>query len=202
MNAQSKQKPLTVTEFLEWAGAYDGDGKFELHDGVIVPIRTSFIIGASTIAMAPERVRHGQAKLNIAIALKAAVKTAGLSCEAFVDSIGVAIDAFTTYIPGALVNCGERLLRDAMLATNPIIVVEVFSPSSASRDQLVKIRHYFTIPSIVHVLTVNGEAREIYHHTRGEGGAFVSRLAGETLRLDPPGMEIDLKEIFEDEHSH
>ncbi len=198
MNAIAKQKLLTVSEFLAWADAYDGDGKFELHDGVIVAKRTPYSVGASPHAMAPERVGHANTKFAITAALKAAIKRAGVPCEAFVDSIGVAINEYTTYIPDALVNCGERLPRDVMFAPNPVIVVEVFSPSSTSRDLVVKMRHYFTLPAVQHYITVHGEAREIYHHTRGPNGAFISALAGETLALDPPGIEVDLSEIFDE----
>ncbi len=184
MNALLKPKLISVPEFLAWAEKQP-QGKFELHDGVIV-------------AMAPERVGHVQDKRRMANALEDAIKNAGVPCQAFVDGLGVAINDYTTYIPDALVNCGERLPRDAMLATNPVIVVEVFSPSSTSRDQVVKMRHYFTVPSIAHYLTVHGDQREIYHHRRGPDGTFISALAGETLTLDPPGIEVSLAGIFED----
>lgn len=185
MNAIPKQNLMTVTEFLAWADAYSGDEKFELHDGVIV-------------AMAPERVGHAREKRAMANALAAALKKAGSPCEAFVDGIGIAINDYLKYIPDALVNCGERLPRNAMLAPNPVIVVEVFSPSSTSRDLVVKMRHYFTLPAVQHYITVHGEAREIYHHTRGLNGAFISALAGKTLAIDPPGIEVDLSEIFDE----
>jgi Uma2 family endonuclease len=183
MTALAKEKPLTVREFLVWANQQPS-GKFELHDGVIV-------------AMAPERFGHGQDKRRIANALEDAIRQAGVPCQAAVDSI-VAINDYTTYIPDALVNCGERLPRNAMLATNPVIVVEVFSPSSTSRDQVVKMRHYFMLPSVQHYLTVHGEAREIFHHKRGPDGTFISALAGETLRLDPPGIDVSLAGFFDE----
>ncbi len=184
MNALTKQPFYNVEQFLKWADTAP-EGKFELHDGVI-------------IAMAPERVGHGQDKFRMAKALEAAIKKAGLPCQAFVDSIGVMIGEYSAYIPDAVVNCGERLPRDAMLAANPIIVVEVVSPSSTSRDLIVKMRHYFMVPSIMHYITVHGDQREIYHHTRGSNGTFISALAGPTLQLDPPGLDVDLAEIFEE----
>jgi Uma2 family endonuclease len=184
MNALEKTKIYNVQEFLDWADRQP-QGSFELHDGVIV-------------AMAPERVGHVREKRSMANALEKALLKRNLPCEAFVDGIGVAINDYTTYIPDALVHCGERLPRHAMLATNPVIVVEVFSPSSTSRDQVVKMRHYFTLPSVAHYITVHGEQREIYHHTRGPNGTYISALAGEVLKLDPPGLEVELAGIFEE----
>jgi Uma2 family endonuclease len=183
MTALAKPKPMTVREFLAWADQQP-EGKFELHDGAIV-------------AMAPERAGHAQDKRRMTNALEDAIRQAGIPCQAFVDGIGIAINDYTTYIPDALVNCGEPLPRDAMLAANPVIVVEVFSPSSASRDQVVKMRHYFMLPSIQHYLTVHGEQREIFHHARGLDGTFISSLAGDTLRLDPPGIVLNLTGIFD-----
>ncbi len=184
MTALAKQKPMTVPEFLVWANQQP-EGKFELYDGIAV-------------AMAPVQFGHGQDKRRIANALEAAIRDAGVPCQAAVDSIGVAISDTTAYIPDALVNCGERLTRNASLATNPVIVVEVFSPSSASRDSVVKMRHYFMLPSVQHYLTVHGEAREVYHHMRGQNGTFISALAGEIWRLDPPGIDFDLTGIFDE----
>jgi Uma2 family endonuclease len=184
MTALAKPKPMTVREVLAWADQQP-EGKFELYDGAVV-------------AMAPERFGHGQDKRRIANALEDAIRKAGVPCQAAVDSIGIAVNDYTTYIPDALVNRGEPLPRDAMLAANPVIVVEVYSPSSASPDQVVKMRHYFMLPSVQHYLTVHGEQREIFHHTRGPDGTFISALAGEMLRLDPPGIVLSLTGIFEE----
>lgn len=185
MNAVPKPSPVSVREFLSWAEKQEG--KFELIDGVIV-------------AMAPERVGHVHAKRKVANALAAAIRKAGVPCEAFVDGLGVQIDEWTSYIPDALVNCGDRLPRDAMLATSPIIVVEVLSPSSQSHDRVRKLFNYFRVPSIAHYLTVDLELRRIGHHWRGPEGTIVATIAGgESLILDPPGIELSLAGLLDEE---
>ena len=130
MNALAKQK-MTVEEFLAWA---DGrEGRWELADGV-------------PACMSPERVVHGETKFSTGTALK----NASLRCEAFVDGLAVRVDQYRTFQPDVVVNCGERLKSSAMEAPNPIIVVEILSPSTRAVDLGLKVRRYFEIASVHH----------------------------------------------------
>jgi Uma2 family endonuclease len=104
-------KHMNVNDFLAWAETQD-KGRYELIRGEIV-------------AMAPERAEHAQAKRRAANALEAAIQRVGVNCEAFVDGLAVKIDEETSYEPDALVNCGEPVARDSMIAPNPVVVVEV-----------------------------------------------------------------------------
>ena len=118
MSVQPKTR-MNVDEFLAWA---DGrDGKYELVDGVAV-------------AVSPERARHAVVKLAAVRALQEAIRTAQPPCRALIDGVAVRIDAATSYVPDALVYCGESVDLDAMEIPAPIIVVEVVSPSSVSID--------------------------------------------------------------------
>src|SRR5258708_15125249 len=109
-------KRMPVPEFLAWAETQDS-GRYELVCGQIV-------------AMAPERWEHVQAKQRAFRALEAAIEHAGVACQALIDGLAVAIDKETSYIPDALVNCGEPGAPDSLVAPNPVIVVEAPSPST------------------------------------------------------------------------
>src|SRR3712207_9097062 len=61
-------------------------------------------------------------------------RSAGLGCEAFADGMTVEIGEDYDYEPDAVVNCGDRLHPDVVAAPNPVIVVEVLSPSTQSTD--------------------------------------------------------------------
>lgn len=177
-------KRMSVPEFLAWAET-QVSGRCELVRGEIV-------------AMAPERAGHGRAKFKICSALDEAVRRAGLPCEAYVDSLGVAIDAQTVYIPDALVNCGDPIAPDSLLAPSPVIVVEVLSPSSRTIDKSVKLADYFRLPSVSHYLIVDLERRLVLHYRRkGEEPITVTIAQDGAIALDPPGLEISISEIFE-----
>ena len=111
--------------------------------------------------------------------------------------MGVRISERTAYQPDGLVYCGPRLPADTLEIDDPIIVVEVLSPSSSSRDQSVKLAGYFSLPSVVHYLVLAPEARMAIHHKRGAGDLIETRIARDgALSLDPPGLEVAVAELF------
>ena len=99
--------------------------------------------------------------------------------------MAVEIDERTTYEPDALVRCGTPLPHDALKLSDPVIVVEVLSPSSRARDAGAKLADYFRLPSVRHYLVVRTEDRVIIHHERGDDGVIVTRIVH--AGLDPPG---------------
>jgi Uma2 family endonuclease len=76
----------------------------------------------------------------------------------------------TVYEPDALVRCGPPLPADAIEVADPVIVVEVVSPSSRGIDCGVKLAGYFALPSLRHYLIVDTGTRVVIHHRRGEDG--------------------------------
>ena len=154
-------------------------------------------IGGEPVAMAPERAMHARLKIRVWQALDRAIQAAGSrDCEAFGDGITVEVGDDTDYEPDALVNQGPRLDDEAIAATHPVIVVEVLSPSTQSIDSGDKLADYFRVPSVQHYLIVRVRRREIIHHARA-GADIISRTINVgTIRLDPPGIAIDLAEIY------
>jgi Uma2 family endonuclease len=195
MTALAKPAKMTVEEFLAWAEAQPGDGKYELIDGV--PVLKNGTDEEPLTAMAPERFAHAEAKFAIAAKLKDAIRSAGVPCQAAVDGIGIAVDENTSYIPDAVVNCGSPIADDAQFAPNAVIVVEVLSSSTKARDLGEKYIDYFRVPSIQHYLVIDLNRRLALHHQRGDAGTIVTAIVKEgALRLNPPGIEIQLDGIF------
>jgi Uma2 family endonuclease len=183
---------MNADEFLVWA--QQQEGKYELHDGYVVPKNRD----PETWAMAPERVRHVDVKLEATIALRQAIQAKNLRCRAHIDGLGVRINDGILYEPDALVRCGEPLDGDAVEIDDPIIVVEVLSPSTGSNDYGKKLRHYFSLPSVQHYLVIDPEGRRLVHYTRQDGiDTYLTRiLATGPLMLDPPGIEILVEDVF------
>jgi Uma2 family endonuclease len=174
---------MTVEQFVDWAMAQPGR-RYELMDGEVV-------------AMAPERAAHARLKSEVWLALRDAIKSAGLPCEALPDGITVKIDARTAYEPDAQVHCGERLSDETVIVPSPLIVVEVLSPRTSSRDVGAKLADYFRVPSIRHYLIARTDRPTVIHHRRGDADLIETRIvtAG-TLHLDPPGISLDLARIY------
>ncbi len=183
MTAFPRRETLSADAFLEWAEAQDSE-RYQL-------------IGGQIVAMAPERVEHAHVKFQVAKAFDAAIAEAKLECRAFVDGVSVKIDEATVFEPDALVNCGAPIPRHSLIAPNPVIVVEVVSPTSARRDLAVKFTNYFRHPGVQHYLVVVLENLTVIQHSRG-GDALITRIAGAggTMTFDPPGIEIAVSDLF------
>lgn len=172
---------MTHAEFLAWSA--DQPGKWELIDG-------------EPVAMSPERVRHSEVKYRVTRALDGAIQKAGVPCRFLTDGVLVPIDFGRSYQPDALVYCGPRASGDAIEITNPVIVVEVLSPSTALRDLRDKLAGYFLVPSIQHYLIVDPDKGLVIHHRR-TATAIETRLATSgTVSLDPPGLELALTDLM------
>lgn len=184
MTTQPNPARFTADTFMAWTAAQPR-ARFELAAGEVV-------------AMAPERVGHTRAKLEAVIALRSAIDAAGLGCEAITDGVSVRIDDETVYEPDALVRCGPKTPGDAMEVTDPMIVVEIVSPSSRGIDTGAKLAGYFRLPSVRHYLVVHVEARLVIHHRRDDAEAItVQVLHDGSLALDPPGLTIRIAGVFE-----
>lgn len=181
MSIAAKEK-MSADEFLAWAEAQEG--RWELHDGALV-------------AMSPERVAHSRTKGAAFRALGDAIARARVPCEVLPDGASVRIAKNTIFEPDALVNCGPLLPANAIEATNPVIVVEVLSPSTAAHDHGAKLTGYFSVASIMHYLILDPERRVLIHHKRGQGEFIETRILTEGLvRLDPPGLEAPVAAMF------
>ena len=150
---------MTSDEFIAWAMEQPKRPRYELVAGELV-------------AMAPERAVHARVKNRVARALETALAVSGSNCELFPDGMAVKIDDAVTYEPDALVRCGDALPDDAVKITDPVIVVEVLSPSSLARDTGAKLEDYFRLPSVRHYLIVKTENRTVVHHRRGTDGTI------------------------------
>jgi Uma2 family endonuclease len=182
---QPRQTEFTADEFIAWA-LEQPQGRFELDNGVVV-------------AMAPERVNHAIAKLNATIALHNAIGARGLACQALPDGMSVRVNDRTVYEPDALVRCGPRLPGDALEVSDPVIVVEVVCPSSRGIDTGAKLARYFSLPSLRHYLIVDTDSRVVIRHRRAEDGRIeVSILHDGPPTLEPPGLAIEIQDIFSD----
>jgi Uma2 family endonuclease len=113
------------------------------------------------------------------------------------DGATVRISRHVAHEPDALVYCGPKLPDDSIEVPNPVIVVEVASPSTRKVDASLKLTGYFSLPSVEHYLIIDPEGPPVIHHRRqGDGTILTTIVHDGVLRLAPPGIEVDVAEIF------
>jgi Uma2 family endonuclease len=181
MNVLTKPR-MTVDEFLAWTE--DHPGRYELFRGEVFP-------------MSPEVVGYIKIKGAVYVALLTATRASGVPCHTLTDGATIRIDETTAYEPDALVYCGPELPSTALEIPNPVVIVEVVSPSTRRIDVSRKLAGYFRLPSVAHYLIVDPTQRSIVHHARGDGETILTRIVTEgTIALDPPGVALSLDAIY------
>jgi len=176
---------MTREEFLAWV-AQQPSGRFERIDGIVV-------------AMAPERISHVRRKGSARDALRRAIRQAGLaSCEAIGHGATVQVED-SDFEPDALLRCGPPLPGMATTVPDPLVLVEVLSPDSGTRDRVSKLRAYFKLPSVQHYLIVWPDEQRIVHHARAANEEVTTRVftSGE-IGLNPPGITLTVEEFYAD----
>lgn len=178
-DAAARPPRMTAEEFVLWALQQPEGTHYELIDGVVYD-------------QAQERSAHALLKFQIARRLFDAVRAASLPCTVYPDGMAIRVDAETTFEPDCMVRCGPPLDDDALLVLDPLIVVEVRSPSTSSHDAGFKLEGYFRVPSVRHYLLFRTDRPTLIHHARAQDGAIATRIVTrEPLLLDPPGLLLD-----------
>ena len=178
---------MTVEGFLDWLETRPETERWELIEGE--PVRS----------MAPETVRHVRLKRNVAESLRAALTAKGLPCEALGDGVAVRAADGSLFQPDAVVTCAEAVDPDSIEVPEPVIVVEVLSPSTRSRDFTTKMRSYFALPSVQHYLLIEPRKRLVVHMVRNAAGRIETAFRTEgRLDLDPPGVALSIEDVYAD----
>lgn len=181
--AEPAPKALTVEEFV---AGLEGDERVELWDGQVVAM-----VGGTAAAFRIAR--------NVLTTLHARLR--GGRCEAFGDGMLVEIDAVTALVPDASIVC-NRPEPQARALTEPVVIVEVLSPSTEPADRGYKWQAYRTLASLQHYLLVAQDRPQIEIFSREEGGSWRYQvIEGDLVKaivLSPPGIELTLGEIYEE----
>lgn len=174
--------PMSREAFRAWAEALER-GHYERLDG-------------RPVAKELERLIHNLVKMHAWLALREAAATAPVPCTAYGDGVTVEVGPDTDYEPDAVLNLGPPLPLDRYDAPNPVVIVEVTSPSTSRIDVTRKLRDYFTLPSVQHYLVVRAREQMVLHHRRSGEGWDVREITAGRIPLDPPGITIALADLF------
>ena len=171
-------------------------------------IRHEYING-ELIAMSGASRAHNLITGNISGELRTLLK--GSECETYANEMRVSAPTTTSYFyPDVVVVCEEPRFEDDVFDTllNPIILVEVLSPSTEVYDRREKFAHYRQLPSLQEYLLVSQDKVLVEHYRRQEkqGTAPVTgkdwiftdfQELEEILPLTSIQCELPLREIYE-----
>jgi Uma2 family endonuclease len=158
MTSQAKAH-LTVEEYL--AQERQASGKSEYFNG-------------ESFAMAGASRRHNLIALNLAAELRAQLKQG--PCEVYVSEMRVKVSRTGLYTyPDVVVVCEDAQFEDDQVDTllNPVVLVEVLSPSTADYDRGGKFEHYRTLASLQDYLLVAQDQYHVVHYTRQQDSTWL-----------------------------
>jgi len=172
---------MTRAEYRLWVEARPG--RFERSDGQVV-------------AMAPERIRHTRIKGEVYAALRNAVAAARLPCEVLPDGPTIEVGE-SDYEPHAIIRCGaDPLSGESLSVPDPVVIVEVLSPTTRRIDVSQKLADYFRLPTVQHYLILFADRVQAIHHRRGSGRIETRVLTEGEIALDPPGVSVLLADLY------
>lgn len=178
--AEPALRRMTLDDFLTWE---DGtDTRYEL-------------IGGFVVAMAPPAPVHSALVTRLAVRIETALVP---PCTTYTEAGILRQDrADSFFVADLAVSCGPIDPRTQWVA-DPILIVEILSPSTERHDRRFKVPVYREIGTVEEVLLVGSDTRYAELHRRAGEQWIVEILrgAGDMIRLTSVGAEISLADLY------
>ena len=199
MATPAAQTRLTPEEYIAFERKALPDAEIVRHE----------YINGELIAMSGASRAHNLITINISTALHSRLR--GSECETYANEMRVSTPTTTSYFyPDVVVVCEEPRFEDDVFDTllNPIILVEVLSPSTEVYDRREKFAHYRQLASLQEYILVTQDKVLGEHYRRQEKQGSVpvpgkdwiftdfQELEG-ILPLTSIQCELPLQEIYE-----
>lgn len=175
---------FSAADFLVWE-----ESQTEKHE---------FVAG-EVFAMTGARQDHVVVSLNIASALKQRLR--GTPCRTYISDMKLRVetaDAF--FYPDVMVSCHPDDRKTPQFISQPTLIVEVLSDSTADYDRGGKFVAYRQLESLQEYLIVDIDARrvECFRRTADNDWLLHDYVGEVDCQLTSLGLSLPLSEIFED----
>lgn len=152
------------------------------------------------IAMAGTSLNHNRIAGNVHTHLNNTL--VGKSCEAFIGDVRLWIERrdFYTY-PDVMVVCGspQFVVGRTDTVTNPVVLIEVLSESTAAYDRGDKFQAYWTLPSLAEYVLIDQYRPRVEYFQRiseKEWRLLVLTKGEDVLNLESIAASIPLSQIY------
>jgi Uma2 family endonuclease len=178
---------MTIPEFDAFVESMAEGKNFELFDG-------------TPLLMSNPGETHEQIASNIGANLKLAMDKRG--CRTYQGGMMVQASANSTgrdkFRPDVVVRCGPP--SNNTFITDPIVVVEVLSPSTIERDRGPKLEFYKNLPTVQHVVLAYTDQMRVEHYFRVANGWEMKVLPTpeSILELEAVEFSMDLEAVYFD----
>ncbi len=181
--AIERVQQMTVEEFLDFAEL--SENGYEYIDG-------------EPIEMTGGKLKHFDIISNIMFKFR--LLLADSDCRTLPNGVLVRVGEATLVSPDVCVVCGEPATEaDTRILLNPVLVVEVTSPSSIDRDRVLKRELYAAVASIQAYLVVDQHRALVELYTRSEAGWNIRCFSDldDEIALEALDCRLPLRDIYE-----
>ena len=163
------------------------------------PIRHEYVEGA-IYAMTGASKNHARITKNFCYWFENHLM--GSKCEPYITEVKVKARSTRYYYPDVVVTCEAAAEdpEDPYLIVQPILLVEVLSPTTKRTDKVEKFNAYQHIPGLLeYVIVAQDQTRvEIYRHRKAgdvwQGEVFIEPT--EQITLESIGLSLSLADIY------
>ena len=155
-------------------------------------------IAGEVYAMAGGSQRHNKISGNTYIALTLALK--GKFCQTYMSDVklNVAKDS-AYYYPDVMVTCAENAAaNESAVVTDPVLVIEVLSPSTETIDRREKLHAYRRLPTLQEYVLISQDMQqvEIYRRQGDVGWLYIPCEAGDSVEFASVGVTLPIVELY------
>ncbi|MBI5331478.1 MAG: Uma2 family endonuclease [Betaproteobacteria bacterium] len=161
-------------------------------------VRHEFVAG-EVYAMAGGSQRHNRITLNAASLLLSRLK--GRPCQVFMSDVQLHVARDQAYYyPDVMVTCSQerQAANEATVVDDPVLVMEVLSPSTENIDRREKLAAYRRLPSVQEYVLVSQDRHfvEIYRRQGEIGWVYLAHEPGDTVAFTSLGIELPIAELY------
>jgi Uma2 family endonuclease len=153
-------------------------------------------VGGEVFAMVGVLRIHGEVVVNLTSALKVHLK--GKSCRVYSESLKVRAGNDVFY-PDVFVTCSPKDLATERLFTEPKLIFEVQSESTASYDRGLKFAHYRALAALEEYVIVDPKLRRVEVFRKQLDGVFgLHDYSGQVaMQCKSLNFEMLLEDVFD-----
>jgi Uma2 family endonuclease len=154
-------------------------------------------VDGEVFAMAGAEDRHVTVSMNIAFALRQHLS--GSPCRTYMSDMRLQVAAANSYFyPDVLVTCSPLDLASPTVKSEPKLIVEVLSPSTAAFDRGLKFSHYRSLASLEEYALIDLDTRATDCYRKGPDGLWVLHpfARGEAVSLASVTLVIGAQQLF------
>jgi len=170
------------------------DGKYEYLDGLVFMLRppSSAYAENALVDMAGGSVAHAALCARIATLVNVAVGDS--PCMAYSSDARMKLAEKQYLYPDVMISCGQEA---GSMLTNPIVVIEVLSPTTEKRDRGAKFKAYQALPSVQEYMLIGSEYKAIEVHRR-EGNFWrqYHYQEGDLVELASIGVSFPFDDVY------